>query len=138
MPNNTTVRLRDGLRAVLDWITEHGDLPIVNLDYLSPNAVELTLESGRFGLLTAAANAADALTHSTITVTVPDLGRCCVVTVAGRLPDSPLEITLAGVAYDEAVPTLLASLGTPPIPGDQTWDTSAEHLRGVAEAGQTR
>lgn len=134
MPNNpahpSTTRVCDGLRATLEWLTEHPHIPISRVDSACGDCTELELESGRFELLAAAADVADALTHAEITVELSaSTGRWCALTITGGLDGH--EITAVGIAYDQAASALLTSLGTPPLPGDPTWPTTADHLRGL-------
>jgi hypothetical protein len=142
MPNNSlahhsTAQVRDGLRRVLEWISEHPHIPITRVGSVGGACAELDLDlaSGRFDLLAAAADVADALIDATITVEIaPMSGRWCVLTIAGHL-DS-YEVTAVGIAYDQAATALLTSLGVPPLPG-APWNTTADHLRGVV-AGAAR
>lgn len=137
MPKSSTSQTVAGLRRVIDWLTQHPELPVARVDYASNDVIELTLESGGYELLAAAIKAADSIDEPEISVadasTDPDAPRqWCQLLVSGWLPAGnntrAVRAVIAGICFDRAAVALRNSLGAPPIPGERIWDTTGEHL----------
>jgi hypothetical protein len=115
MPKTSTTNTIDGLRRVVDWLAEHPDLAVAEVDYASRDGVELSLHPGGYDVITAVANIADTLTATTITVadaSPPDRARdCCQLLVTGWT--ASVNVTVAGIC----------------------WITTAQHLRSLLPVG---
>lgn len=143
MPKTSTNDTIAGLKRVVDWLIDHPDLPITRVDYASNDVIELTLESGGYELLAAAVRAATTVEDPEITVadaSTDDAARqWCQLLISGWIRGNsalpPIRVVVAGICFDKAATALRNSLGTPPIPGEHIWDTTADHLRSLLPGG---
>jgi hypothetical protein len=131
-----------GLRRLVRWLDDHADLPFERVDYASNDAVELTLRSGGYEMLTAAFRAFEALSDPEIAVadsaSIDGQRHWCQLTVTGLITayrTDPIRAIVAGICYDDAADALRNSLGTPAIPGEHYWDITGDHLASLLPAG---
>jgi len=138
MPTTLTAAtdFRGGLSRLRTWLDEHPEIPVAYAHFADETGAELVSSAGLFEAITAAANAADALTHARIEITDPDHRRVTYLTVTGTVADAapPFEITYESSCYDRARAALLASLGVPAIREIRTWTVTAAHLRDLVTA----
>lgn len=142
---DTTTSVRAGLARLLEWLTHHPAIPVTFVSYADDANAELCVPAGGFDRLATAADVADALTGSTITITDPAGKRLTRLTITGTIPsenpryDRPsLEVLVETSVYDHARARLLASLGAPPDPTVRTWTVTAQHVRGLLDAAAVR
>jgi len=124
-----------GLRWLLDWATQHPNIPTEQVYLADDGTVEVQLSPGGFEALGALADLADELPGSVIEVRDTG-GRAASVTASGGVgATGGPEVVIDAWIYDAAKDALLTSLGDPNIPDPVVWRTSAEHLRAVAAGG---
>lgn len=144
---DTTTSVRAGLARLLEWLTHHPAIPVTFVSYADDANAELCVPAGGFDRLATAADVADALTGSTITITDPAGKRLTRLTITGTIPgdnqptryDRPsLEVLVETSVYDHARARLLASLGVPPDPTVRSWTVTAQHVRDLLDAAAVR
>lgn len=142
---DTTTSVRAGLARLLEWLTHHPAIPVTFVSYADDANAELCVPAGGFDRLATAADVADALTGSVITITDPAGKRLTRLTITGTIPsDNPrydrpsLEVLVETNVYDHARARLLASLGAPPDPTVRTWTVTAQHVRDLLDAAAVR